>query len=110
MLDVIQRFDKHCSCHLQGEYVGWEFFGSLLPTPYEASKKYPANIFTLKIATAMFAETLDNFQHSTRLIPESRSFTFSRICFSDAPWFQDTLYHNSKTADYLAARSFVEGK
>jgi hypothetical protein len=32
-----------------------------------------ANIFTLKMAIAMFAETLDNFQHSTRLIPESRT-------------------------------------
>jgi hypothetical protein len=31
--------------------------------------------FTLKMATAMFAETLDNFQHSTRLIPEGRSCT-----------------------------------
>jgi hypothetical protein len=29
------------------------------------------------MATAMFAETLDNFQHSTRLIPESRSCTLN---------------------------------
>jgi hypothetical protein len=28
-------------------------------------------IFNLKIATAMFAKTLDNFQHSMCLIPES---------------------------------------
>jgi hypothetical protein len=28
-------------------------------------------IFTLKMATAIFAETLDNFQYSTGLIPES---------------------------------------
>jgi hypothetical protein len=28
-------------------------------------------IFTLKIATAVFGETLDNFQHSMWLIPES---------------------------------------
>jgi hypothetical protein len=35
------------------------------------------------MATAMFAEALDNFQHSTGLIPESRSFTFSyNLCFS----------------------------
>jgi hypothetical protein len=27
------------------------------------------------MATAMLAETLDNFQHSTLLTPESRSFT-----------------------------------
>jgi hypothetical protein len=35
--------------------------------------------FTLKMATAMSAETLDNFQVSTWLIPESRSFT-SSVC------------------------------
>jgi hypothetical protein len=28
MLKVIQRFDKHYGCHLQGEYTGWAFFGS----------------------------------------------------------------------------------
>jgi hypothetical protein len=27
------------------------------------------------MANEMFAETLDDFQHSTRLIPENRSFT-----------------------------------
>jgi hypothetical protein len=31
--------------------------------------------FTLKMATAMSAETLDNCQHSTLLIPENRSST-----------------------------------
>jgi hypothetical protein len=30
----------------------------------------------LKIATAMFAETLVNTKHLTRLLPESRSYTF----------------------------------
>lgn len=28
-------------------------------------------MFTLKIATEIFAETLDNFQQSTRLIPRA---------------------------------------
>jgi hypothetical protein len=32
-------------------------------------------ILTLKMATAMFAETLDNFQRSTLLISESRCCT-----------------------------------
>jgi hypothetical protein len=32
-------------------------------------------VLALKMATAMFAETLDNSQHSTRLNPESRSYT-----------------------------------
>jgi hypothetical protein len=31
----------------------------------------------LKMATAMFTETMDNSQHSTRLIPESRSYTLN---------------------------------
>jgi hypothetical protein len=30
MLKVIQRFGKHCSCHLQGEYVGLAFFENLI--------------------------------------------------------------------------------
>jgi hypothetical protein len=29
MLKIIQRFDKHFSCHLQGGYVGWEFSEAL---------------------------------------------------------------------------------
>jgi hypothetical protein len=33
------------------------------------------DIFTLSMTTAMFTKTLDNVQHSTRLTPESRSFT-----------------------------------
>jgi hypothetical protein len=37
-------------------------------------------IFTLKMAIAKFAETLDNFQHSSRLIPESQSCTLSVAC------------------------------
>jgi hypothetical protein len=59
MLKIIQRFGKYCSCHLQCEYVMVGCFDGL--------------VCTLKMATAMFAETLDNFQHSTRLISESRS-------------------------------------
>jgi hypothetical protein len=34
--------------------------------------------FTLKMATAMSSETLDNSQHSTRLIPESRDCTMNK--------------------------------
>jgi hypothetical protein len=37
--------------------------------------KHPQNTFTLMMATAMFAETLKNLQHSTRLIPKSRIYT-----------------------------------
>jgi hypothetical protein len=32
---------------------------------------------TLKMATTMFVEPLDKFEHSTRLIPESLSFTLN---------------------------------
>jgi hypothetical protein len=42
--------------------------------PYKDLQKRPTNTFTLKMATATLAETLDNFQHSTQFIPESRSF------------------------------------
>jgi hypothetical protein len=34
---------------------------------------------SLKMATAMFAETLDNTQHSTRLTPKSRSYTMGLL-------------------------------
>jgi hypothetical protein len=37
--------------------------------------KYAQLLQTLKIATAVFAETLDNFQNSTRLLPDSRRCT-----------------------------------
>jgi hypothetical protein len=41
-----------------------------LPTYYCLPIHYR---FALKTATAKFAETLDNFQHPLRIIPESRS-------------------------------------
>jgi hypothetical protein len=44
---------------------------------YRASKKSNYYILTLKMATEMSAKTLDNFQHSTPLIPESRSYTLN---------------------------------
>jgi hypothetical protein len=34
-------------------------------------------IFTLQIATSVFAETLENLQHSTQPIPESLSYTIT---------------------------------
>jgi hypothetical protein len=36
--------------------------------------------FTLKMANAMLVETLDNSEHSTRLIPESQSYTLNSSC------------------------------
>jgi hypothetical protein len=40
--------------------------------PYIRLPKMPNHyILTLKMATAIFAETLDNFQHWTLLIPKS---------------------------------------
>jgi hypothetical protein len=42
---------------------------------YKASKTPNYYIFTLKMATAMSAETFDNSQQPTRLIPESRCCT-----------------------------------
>jgi hypothetical protein len=52
----------------------------LLPALHKASKTPNHCIFTLKIATAMFVETLDNFQHSSRFIPETRSCTLNSSC------------------------------
>jgi hypothetical protein len=49
MLNVIQRFGKQLSCHLQGEYVGWAYFGSL------NLQERPTNILSLEMATAVFA-------------------------------------------------------
>jgi hypothetical protein len=49
MLKTIQRFSKHCN------YI------SVPSALFKAFKKGPINIFTLKTATAIFAETLDNF-------------------------------------------------
>jgi hypothetical protein len=49
----------------------------ILPDLYKASIQ---PVFTLKMAAAEFAETLNNFQHSTLLIPESRSCTLNSSC------------------------------
>lgn len=43
------------------------------PCPIQPPTKSPTNILTLKMAAAMFAETVGNFQHSTQLFPEGRS-------------------------------------
>jgi hypothetical protein len=55
-----------CSRHLQGQCleVGRRFWKT--PNLYT---------FTLQMATAMFAETLDNYQHLTCPIPRNRSYT-----------------------------------
>jgi hypothetical protein len=40
---------------------------------FNISTSIAVAIFRIKMATAMFSETLQNYQHSTRLIPESQS-------------------------------------
>jgi hypothetical protein len=46
--------------------------------PYFRLPKTPNHhTFTLKMATAILAETLDNSQHSMRLNPESRIYTLT---------------------------------
>jgi hypothetical protein len=78
MLKVAQRFGKRRSYHLYGELHSSPFFHSTnqhckiqLATcslPYLRLPKTPKHyMFTLKMVTAILAETLDNFQHSTRL-------------------------------------------
>jgi hypothetical protein len=97
ILRVFQFLGKHCSCHLRGECVLGGLEASYRPwrvpllcpanhvfyiplatywLVYRVLVKRP-NTYSLKMATAMFAETLENPQHSTRLIPESRTGTFN---------------------------------
>jgi hypothetical protein len=57
--------------------VDWAFLEAI----YRAGSRRPPAActvygFALKVATAMSAETLDNFQYSSWLIHESQSFTF----------------------------------
>jgi hypothetical protein len=73
MLRIIQRFGKHCSCH-------------------------PQHTFTMKMATAKFAETLDNSKHSTRLIPESQSCTAN---------FPLTTYKDLNSIRFLPNTGFI---
>jgi hypothetical protein len=57
-------------------YIGQEIGGELdLMVLIGGEEERAPNDYTfvLKMATAVFAETLDNSQHSTRLIPESPS-------------------------------------
>jgi hypothetical protein len=44
------------------------------PCPTKGCQKTGQFVFTLKMAAAMPAETLDSSQHSTRLMSESRGF------------------------------------
>jgi hypothetical protein len=46
-------------------------------TKEQAAPKLP--IFTLKMATATFAETLNNIQHSMYLIPERQSCRYENL-------------------------------
>jgi hypothetical protein len=52
---------------------------------YKASKKNATSIFTLKMAPIMFTKTLDNFQHSVWLTPESRNFTLNITAWLPCP-------------------------
>jgi hypothetical protein len=60
----------------------WSRIAGCYPTgdehvPYIRLLKMPSHyIFTLKMATAVFSK-MDNFQHSTWLIPESQSCTLN---------------------------------
>jgi hypothetical protein len=67
MLKIVERFGKH------GEPSAATCFHLLLPTasPICFSNTPNQYTFTLKVATAAFAETSDSFQHSTRLNLES---------------------------------------
>jgi hypothetical protein len=83
---VVQRFDRHCSCHPQCEYVLVGRYciaarPSALPVTCITFDAAPISTkidqqykLTMRMAVAMFVETLDNSKYMTRLITESRSF------------------------------------
>jgi hypothetical protein len=113
MFNVIQRFDKHSSCHLQGEcalvgcflkalyIVGgeWDVIKQIGEVEERAAIQSVLRTWlrkggdikvlrvtlvrrrgdgrNLKIAAAMFAETLDNVERSMRLISENQSLTLN---------------------------------
>jgi hypothetical protein len=62
---------------LIGGTVEWAAIQSVTSTWLRRGDDISQYIFTLKMATEMFAETLENFKNSTRLIPESRSCTLN---------------------------------
>jgi hypothetical protein len=88
---MIQRFGKHFSCHLQGEsdLPSPLFLNDVLFSHWIAAttcllcirlRKTPNHYaLTMKMAISMFAETLNNSQHSTLLNPESRRYTLHTI-------------------------------
>jgi hypothetical protein len=57
------------------------------------------HIVTLKMATAMFSETLDNYQHLTWLTPESRSCTLISSCENSRTRMQLKNSHFRSLAD-----------
>jgi hypothetical protein len=74
MLKIIQRFDKHFSCHLQSEYVMVGYFGGGHAVAEEldlmeliCGTEERQLTYLLKLGII--------FQHSARLIPERRSCT-----------------------------------
>jgi hypothetical protein len=83
---VVQRFDIHCSCHPQCGYVLVGRYciaasPSALPVTSITFDAAPISTkidqqykLTMRMAVAMFVETLDNSKYMTRLITESRSF------------------------------------
>jgi hypothetical protein len=95
MLSFVQRFGKHYSCHLQGEYVFvgrfwlpyvWGGGGDRADCLSGRAGCYPARclrlpkmaiqcIVTLGMTTVVSPKCWIT-QYSTRLIPKSRTFTF----------------------------------
>jgi hypothetical protein len=54
-------------------------------------------LFSPKMATAMFAEPLENLQHSTRLIAESKSYAFKLKSISCNPRQAVTVFVKRET-------------
>jgi hypothetical protein len=76
MSKIIQHFSKHCSCHFLDEYVKvGHFWKQYTEKAVDGMSIWIWWCWSVewKMETAMFAEKLDSFQHSTWITPKSRS-------------------------------------
>jgi hypothetical protein len=65
-------------------------------------KKSNVHIFILKMAIEMFVETIDNIQHSARMIPDVPIFTIN--CNHENPGTKITFQQTSTTAERKVMR------
>jgi hypothetical protein len=74
--------------------------------------KAKLRMFTLRMTTAMFARTLENSQYTTRLPPESRSFTLNtvRLLCVDSCRTRCVLGHSSSHSSPLEPQVKIKSR